>query len=153
MRSVINSVLNKYDQDWELSPKGKEQWIKAYFNKVKIKDLSLKQTLDKLKLFYSTDMNEVAFNDIFSSYIESSPIFISPTKFNLNLSNKEIQKIAFNLHNLIELEYEKSYRLIQRLFHLYSQNQWNYETFMILLNDYDPKLKAKLLLLEFKKSA
>jgi hypothetical protein len=150
MKQEIGRVLHSYEDSWELSPKGQEQWFNAFASKVYFKNISLVEKISLFKKFYKTDLSECSFKELFKDKIERMPEFVSPLNYHKQLKENEIHKIAFGLSNLTNLDFNKSALLCSRLFRLYSIDQWTYETFMILLNDYDQKLKLELLLTERK---
>ena len=148
MLAELNKILNTFEQNWEPSARGKQEWLQSYFLKSKIINLTLTEQLLKLKEFYRSDLSEESFKTIFKDKIVMTKPYESPLEYNKQLKQIEIKKIAFNISNFINLDFQKSFLLCQRLYMLYSIDKWTSDTFMILLNDYDPKLKLKLILEE-----
>lgn len=147
MQNLINKILSSYSSApsaWELSPKGKEQWIKEFFNKLDLSHVPLKELLGKLKDFYQTEMKEEDFSKIFASGTKKAYKYQSPLDYSKQLKTEEISKIALKLSLELGIDYGPCFLLLKRIYQLYPSSQWNAETFLMLLGSYDPELKASL---------
>ena len=97
MKQTINQICKSFNQNWELSAEGKEQWILYFVCKTKFKNTSQELIMNKLHQFYGTDLSEKSFKNCFNGLIESMPEYDSPHNYKKQLKIEEINKIANKL--------------------------------------------------------
>lgn len=72
MNKTINQICQSFNQNWEISAEGKEQWILSFFIKAKFNNLTKELMLAKLNNFYQTDLSEASFKKCFQEILSKN---------------------------------------------------------------------------------
>lgn len=128
IKKDIEKVLSNYNtKDYVPNGKAWDIWSKKFFLKLDLQKQDSK-FINRLRELIKKDnkLDEQSFKKHFPE-LNYSIEYIDPLNFNfITLSKKSIQRISFELSNIIELEYQKIELVLQ---YYYRQERWDFDNF------------------------